>query len=376
MKLAFYAPMKSPRHPVPSGDRRMGRLLWRALEQAGFDPILASEHRSFNKTGDSVYYLNSQKAGTTEANRLVETWSASPLEAPKGWFTYHVYHKAPDWIGPEVCRQLDIPYFIAEASHAPKRSNGPWQFGYEAAETAIRFADRVFHMTALDGACLQPLLTDPGRLVFLPPFLDKDAFFNDANASFDAPARIKAAGGQSGKLNLLSVAMMRDGDKLASYKQLSRALAHLKTRDWQLLIIGDGDQRSAIESLMSPFGDKIVYLGVVDPTDLPAFYKAVDLYVWPAHGEAYGMAFLEAAACGLPVVAGNVRGVPDVVKNGETGLLTAEGDMNAFAAAIDQLLKDSSSRVRMSEAARQFIENERDLTPAADLLKKNIEAVF
>ncbi|MDF2367721.1 MAG: hypothetical protein P1U71_10625, partial [Sneathiella sp.] len=129
MKLAFYAPMKSPDHPVPSGDRRMGRLLWAALELAGFAPELVSTLRSFDGKGDAEFQQSMKEKGAKEAAALIEKWRDRPEEAPKGWFTYHVYHKAPDWIGPEVCRALEIPYFVAEASHAPKRATGDWQMG-------------------------------------------------------------------------------------------------------------------------------------------------------------------------------------------------------------------------------------------------------
>ena len=61
---------------------------------------------------------------------------------------------------------------------------------------------------------------------------------------------------------------------------------------------------------------------------------AADLYLWPAINEAYGMAFLEAQAAGLPVIAGRTGGVPAVVAADETGLLTPVGDAHAFAAAV------------------------------------------
>ncbi|PHQ70373.1 MAG: glycosyl transferase family 1 [Sneathiella sp.] len=374
MKLAFYAPMKSPNHPVPSGDRRMGRLLWQALEKAGFELDLASDFRSFDKSGDpELHQLNKQK-GAAEAERLLTKWQASPAEAPQGWFTYHLYHKAPDWIGPIVSAALDIPYFIAEASHAPKRATGPWQMGYDAAAEAIRSAAAVFHMTTLDGACLGAVVEDKSKLVFLPPFLDVSAFLAAADWTIDVAAEIKKAGGQQDKQNLLSVAMMRDGDKLQSYRQLGTALAMLKNDDWQLLVIGDGEQRRTVEQLLAPLADKAVFLGIRPAEQLPVFYDAADLYVWPAHGEAYGMAFLEAQSCGLPVVAGNIRGVPDVVHDQITGLLTPEGDFPAFAAGIGELLGDMQRRQKMAAAAREFVAEERGISGVVDILKNRIEA--
>ena len=375
MKLAFYAPMKSPDHPVPSGDRRMGRLLWQALELAGFEPELASSLRSFDGRGDPELQKSNAEKGKAEAEKLIEKWRENPNDAPKGWFTYHLYHKAPDWIGPAVCRALDIPYFVAEASHAPKRASGPWQAGYDAAAAGIASARLVFHMTALDGACLRPLVQQPEKLVFLPPFLDIEGFLHAA-VSVDVEAEIVNAGGKSGQTNLLAVAMMRAGDKMISYEQLGKSLSGLRGRDWQLLVVGEGDQRARVEQALAPLESRVVYLGARPAEQLPAFYGFADLYVWPAHGEAYGMAFLEAEACGLPVVAGHIRGVPDVVKKGVTGILTREGDLAAFAAAIEKLLENPEMRKRMGVAARDYVRAAHDLASAAALLKAHIGAVL
>ncbi|USG61178.1 glycosyltransferase family 4 protein [Sneathiella marina] len=376
MKLAFYAPMKPPDHPTPSGDRRMGRLLWKALENAGFDLELVSRLRSLETSGDAAIQAGNERKGRVEAERLVTAWRADPAQMPEGWFTYHVYHKSPDWIGPYVCEKLNIPYFIAEASHAPKQANGPWKPGYDAAARAITQAACVFHMTNLDGACLKSLIADDSQLVFLPPFLDTEAFLTEANENVRVEDLVVAAGGQRDKKNLLAVAMMRSGDKFMSYEQIGLMLPLLKTDDWQLLIVGDGDRREDIEKLLSPFVDRIVYLGQQPSSILPAVYRFADVYVWPAHGEAYGMAFLEAQVCGLPVVAGKIRGVPDVVKDGQTGLLTEEGDFGAFAEAVDFLLASLSVRGKMSEAAHQFVRSERGLEKAAKTLKHYIGKVL
>ncbi|MCF8466513.1 MAG: glycosyltransferase family 4 protein [Sneathiella sp.] len=375
MKLAFYAPMKSPDHPVPSGDRRMGRLLWQALELAGFEPELTSSLRSFDGRGDPALQKSIAEKGKEEADNLIAKWRENPVDAPKGWFTYHLYHKAPDWIGPTVCRALDIPYFVAEASHAPKRASGLWQLGYDAAASGIASARLVFHMTALDGACLRPLVSQPERLVFLPPFLDIEGFLQAA-VPVDVETEIVKAGGKTGMTNLLAVAMMRSGDKMISYEQLGESLRRLKGGDWQLLVVGEGDQRARVEQALAPQGAQVAYLGPRPAEQLPAFYGFADLYVWPAHGEAYGMAFLEAQACGLPVVAGNIRGVPDVVKDGVTGILTPEGDKAAFAAAIGNLLQNPEERKRMGAAARDYVMAAHDLATAAALLKEHIGAAL
>jgi glycosyltransferase involved in cell wall biosynthesis len=109
-------------------------------------------------------------------------------------------------------------------------------------------------------------------------------------------------------------------------------------------------------------------VGVVPHAELPAVYAAADLYVWPAINEAYGMAFLEAQASGLPVVAGRTGGVPAVVADGVTGLLTPVGDAAAFAAAVARLLDDAGARARLGQAAIRRIAARHDERAAAHAL--------
>ena len=117
--------MKPPDHPVPSGDRTMARLLIRALETAGHSVELASRLRSREPDGDPERQAELRDLGAASADRYVERHSGA--ERPDLWFTYHLYYKAPDWIGPLASRRLGIPYVVAEASVAPysPRSTGP-----------------------------------------------------------------------------------------------------------------------------------------------------------------------------------------------------------------------------------------------------------
>ena len=131
MRIAFYAPLKAHDHPVASGDRLIAGLLVRALERAGHDVVTASRIRAFDGAGDRRRQLRLAHEAGVEARRLLERWTGSSA-APRCWFTYHLYHKAPDWIGPRVSAGLGIPYVVAEASHAPKRARGAWRHGHRA----------------------------------------------------------------------------------------------------------------------------------------------------------------------------------------------------------------------------------------------------
>ena len=88
-------------------------------------------------------------------------------------------------------------------------------------------------------------------------------------------------------------------------------------------------------------------------TDVPAFLSALDVYVSPAETEALGIGLIEAALAGVPTVATNVGGVPEVVVNGQTGLLVPSADASALAAAVSTLVRDPERARWLANAARE-----------------------
>lgn len=88
-----------------------------------------------------------------------------------------------------------------------------------------------------------------------------------------------------------------------------------------------------------------------DMATLAHYYQAADLYLHAAHGEVWGLTITEALACGIPVVATEVGGIPEQIRDGETGLLTPHADPTAMAAAILRLLEDDDLRRRCGDAA-------------------------
>ncbi len=371
MRIAFYAPMKPPTAAVPSGDRMMARQLIRALELAGHRVELASIFRSRDGTGDATRQARLARLGARMADRLIRRYSAaSNHNRPDAWFTYHLYHKAPDWLGPRIADALNIPYVIAEASFAPKQDGRKWATGHDAAAAAIRRADRVISLNSHDSACVRPLLRDPSRLAALRPFTDI-APFVDASENREKHRDSLVRDFRLNPENpiLLTVAMMRDGDKLDSYKLLGQALALLRDTPWQLVVVGDGAKRDAVERALSSTGpERVRFAGVQSPAGLCRFYGGSDMMVWPAIREAYGMALLEAQAAGLPVVAGNVGGVSDIVRHGQTGILTPEGDAAAFAQAMKSLIETPERRTTLGAEARRITAEQHSIATAAEQL--------
>jgi glycosyltransferase involved in cell wall biosynthesis len=356
--IAFYAPLKEPGHPTPSGDREVARLFLSLLQALGFEAPVASQLRTFDPTGDGAFQARTVAMADGEVARLAASFAARPAEErPHLWFTYHVYYKAPDLIGPRIARALSIPYVVAEGSRAGKRSSGPWRLWHEAAEAALDAADLIVTLNPADEPALLEARPPGQDLVTLPPFLDP--------ADWPRPA-ITDRRRKGEDARLLTVAMMRPGDKLSSYRMLADALPALPERGWQLDIVGDGPARRDVEALFAPLGSRVRFLGLVEDRDsLAAIYARSDLLLWPAVNEAFGMVFLEAARQGCPALAGAHGGVGAIVRDGETGRLTPPGDVEAFAAAARDLLESPQQRERMGACARRISEEEHSLGAAA-----------
>lgn len=368
MRIAFYAPLKSPAHDVPSGDRRVARLLMDALGRAGHHVDLVSEFRSFEGSGDPARQAELRERGKQIAGHLAARWrEAAKAERPDAWFTYHVYHKAPDWLGPEVCASLGIPYAIAEASFAPKRAGGKWAIGHDAARDAIQAAALVLCPTRDDVACIESVVAAPERVVLLPPFIDAAPYRAAVRAREAHRARLSQEHSLDGAVPWIVVAaMMRPGDKLDSYRMLAAALAELADLPWQIVVAGDGPARAEVQAILENAAPRRArFAGELGMDDLAAVYAACDLYVWPAVNEAYGMAMLEAGSAGLAVVSCATRGVPDVVWDGITGLLAPSGDAHALAQLTRALLVDASRRALMGRTAAHFVASERGIDAAA-----------
>src|SRR3954468_13348031 len=357
MRIAFYAPLKSPTHGTPSGDRREAGLLMESLAPAGHRVQVASTFRTYDGDGDESRQRALGAQGEALAAQMAADWKAGAAdERPELWFTYHLYYKAPDWLGPAVSEALGIPYVIAEASYAPKRADGPWAFGHEGSAQAIRQAALVFAPSRDDIPGLEQVI-DPKRIVHLPPFLDTAPYIA-ARASRDAVrAELAEQRGLDADVPWIAVvAMMRAGDKLESYRALASALRALDDLPWQLVVAGDGPARAEVEKL---FDRRARFLGSLRQRRIAEVLAASDLCVWPAVNEAYGMALLEAQAAGVPVVSCRTRGVPDVVIDGRTGLLVPYGDEAALGAAVRELLGDVERRQTLGREAARYVARER-----------------
>ena len=118
----------------------------------------------------------------------------------------------------------------------------------------------------------------------------------------------------------------------------------------RFILAGDGAERDSLEALAETLGPRFQFLDMRD--DVPALMAAMDLCVVPSINEGMGRVILEAGAAGTPVVATNVGGIPEVVKETVTGLLVRPRDETGIASAALSLAADATQRERMGKAAR------------------------
>lgn len=335
----------------------MARLLMQAMRLGGHEVEVVSELRSFQREPEGSGN-NLKAAAEAEEQKIAANWHRDGK--PDIWLCYHPYYKARDLLGPVLCQRFDVAYVTAESSYSPKRNAMGWAQTQTALLADLSFAATNICFTTRDFDGLSK--ADQGlRLAMLPPFIDAATFAKQA----PSPTRYRLA----------TVAMMRPGDKMSSYAALAEALKLLPSDlPWTLDIIGDGPERKKAQDLFGAIdAHRIVWHGEKTPEAIADILSHASIYVWPGHGEAYGLAYLEAQAAGLPVIAERIAGVPEVVKDGQTGILTQPGNVTAYADAIIKLMRDNELRHQMALKARHFACVERAIEQAAIILNSIIE---
>lgn len=356
MKIGFYSPLKAADHPVASGDRAMARGLISVLQTLGHEVTQLCRLRSFDSKGDARRQSRLRQLGDEAVKRVCR--SVNPLELI---FTYHCYHKAPDWLGPALAKRWRCPYVIAEASIANKQAGGPWDIGHQAVIDAVGRADHVLALTQLDARALADYVASSDRLGLLRPFIELPP---------KPPSRPATTSPR-----LLTVAMMREDVKLQSYQLLAQALTSIATVDWTLDIVGAGPAEACIRDAFKPLGGRVRFHGVMQPNELAHHYRAADLFVWPGLREAYGMVYLEAQAYGLPVVAIENSGVPEVVIDGQTGLLSPTNDPRTFGQCGLRLILNQKLRHLLSSQARAHVEQRHSFEQASSTIARMLARV-
>jgi N-acetyl-alpha-D-glucosaminyl L-malate synthase BshA len=146
-----------------------------------------------------------------------------------------------------------------------------------------------------------------------------------------------------------------------------RVLAEVRKRvPAELVLVGDGPTRREVEALVKSLGLSSAVRFMGEQTDVTALVQASDVFLFPSQTESFGLAALEALACGVPVIATRTGGLPELIDDGATGFLQPVGDVAGMAARAVQLLTDDATWARFSAAARTVAQTRWRVGPQVD----------
>lgn len=256
----------------------------------------------------------------------------------------------PDVVSSHECEWDKFPT-IAEACTAVRvplvQSLYDWRGCGKLGNSALRVLDGAAALTALSNATrrhFERLLPGARRARVITGGVDWEAARQAALFHRERPYILSAA-----RLDLRSKAL----DVLIS---AFRALAG-SFPDVDLLIAGAGPDRDQLEALAASSGlsGRVEFLGVRPREELWSVHKGARLFVLPSHQpEGLGLVFLEAMACGVPVVGSRSGGTPEIIAHGECGSLLDENDPGALASLMAGLLADPGARARMGARGREL----------------------
>ena len=312
--------------------------------------------------------------------RLVFPHLPEFVEGVRAWaaadgVTYDLIHShywLSGWVAMELQRTWGVP--IVQMFHTLGHLKNSVAAGEESREARertgveaeiMRRADRIVAPTPVDvGHMVELYGADPARIVVISPGVDLELFRpippEEARRCVglsDCEERLLLFVGRLDPVKGLNVL-------LEAVCILLRELGPDERRGLGLAVIG-GDSESmeaareeafCLDEVRERYGlsEMVCFLGSRAQETLPCYYSAAEVCVMPSLYESFGLVALEAMACGTPVVASRVGGLPYVVRDGETGLLVPDSDPAALAAALRRILTDSALRSRLGARAREF----------------------
>jgi glycosyltransferase involved in cell wall biosynthesis len=163
---------------------------------------------------------------------------------------------------------------------------------------------------------------------------------------------------------ILSAAMFRSDVKTEGLAWVIRACGELCRRGKavHLVIAGDGQERPRLQKLADEqLPGRTRFVGKLPRNEMHRFYSAGDIFAFPGIRESLGMVYLEAQSCGLPVVAFANGGIPEVVRDQETGFLVPLFAFEPYLQALDRLLSDKELRRKMGQEGQKYVRQTHDL---------------
>lgn len=220
----------------------------------------------------------------------------------------------------------------------------PWNYSYAAECIGARSADALIVPTVwMKELWVRDFLLDPAQLNVIPHGMDLNTFFEKGQEPSDLSP-------PSGKQLIICPARL---DSAKGHLHLLDALVRLKhtRQDWHCWLIGEGPLEHTLRRRCRELGlqEEVSLQGYRD--NIPALLGQADIFVLPSLTENQPFAILEAQAAGLPIIASDVGGIPEMIRHEQTGLLVPPGHSEALFRQLDRLLSDADLRQRLSRNA-------------------------
>lgn len=249
-----------------------------------------------------------------------------------------------------------------QIAQSPSEIEGDYRIDGE--RRVMQAADRIVAATPAEQSQLQRLYSVPAeKITIIPPGVDTARFYpipaDEAKEAIDVPCKNKL---------LLFVGRI---EPLKGLPVLIHALDLIRKKGepcvgcYCLMVIGgepDASEECMTEEMVKVKAlckelcveDLVVFLGKKSQETLPYYYSSADVLIMPSYYESFGMVALEAMACGTPVIASQVGGLPFLVKNGKTGFVIHEKDPEALADALLRIMTDADLKNQLGSNAAEY----------------------
>ncbi|MBL4902448.1 MAG: glycosyltransferase family 4 protein [Desulfocapsa sp.] len=183
--------------------------------------------------------------------------------------------------------------------------------------------------------------------------------------------------GASRKCNILYVGNCEDSRKGLVY--LIRAVSNLRHSHFKLFLVGKYNKMSSSHKSLTlciadnNVAEKVQFLGRISDEKLDELYRKADIFAFPSLWEGYGIVLAEAMTYGLPVVSTNVSAIPEIVSNGENGILVNPGNVKQLTEALDELMGNDNLRREMGEKSIEIANSFKNWDEVGKVLVKKIE---
>jgi len=262
----------------------------------------------------------------------------------------HAIAIAALWLVPQACRPRLV---VARRVDFSIRHRGDWfglsRFKYSFADRIVAVSNAVRDVLVRDGV-------DAKKIVVVWQGVDVEQVERAPDRNQQVRQMLNIRAGERIVANLAALTAHKGQRYLLAAVPAIRAARP----DARIVIFGEGELRGALEAQARALGlgDALLLAGFRPPEEIPSILKAIDVFVLSSVEEGMATSLFETMAAGAPIVATRAGGIPEIVRDGETGLLVPPRDPGALADAVVRLLNDAALSRRLAEAAGRFVRAE------------------